>query len=131
MAGLAAALLSACTTMGTEVTPQQLSGLKKGETTVDEAITQLGPPTSSTVSSNGQRVISYFHVSAQARPATFIPIVGALVGGADSKSTTTTLVFGPDGKLQEYHASQSQVSTGMGFASGGPSPATVEQNGSK
>ena len=111
-----ALLVSGCATVGKEIAPSQLAGFRKGETTIDEVVARLGTPTASSVTSTGQRTLSYVFAHTQVRPATFIPIVGLFAGGADSRSSVVVFTFAPDGRLQEYVASQSQVGTGTGAA---------------
>ncbi len=115
---LAGALISGCMTTGKEVTQEQLVDFKRGETTVDDVIAKFGRPTSSSYTASGQRTLSYFFVHSQARPASFIPIVGRLAGGSDSRTSHVFFIFGPDGKLQEYRATESNFGTGRGFAAG-------------
>ena len=111
-------LISGCATTGKEVTQDQLVDFKKGETTIDDVIAKLGAPTSSTVTATGQRTISYVFAHAQARPGSFIPFIGPFVGGMDSRSSMVIFIFGADGRLQNYHASQSQLGSGTGAAAG-------------
>ena len=115
---LAMALLGGCMTMGKEISEEQLGNLKRGETTMAQAIEKLGQPTSSTTSASGMRTMSYVFAHAQARPASFVPIIGPLVGGADSRSSNVLLIFGVDGKLLDYHAGRSNIGAGSGFAAG-------------
>ena len=110
--------LSACATVGREIKTEQLAELKKGETTVEQVVAKLGPPTSTSMNASGQRTLSYFFAHAQARPASFIPIVGAFAGGADSRSAVVVFIFGPDGKMMDYHASESSFGSGYGLAAG-------------
>lgn len=120
--------LFGCVTMGKEITEEQLAGFKKGETTIDQVVANLGSPTSSSVSSaTGQRTISYMFAHAQARPASFIPFIGPLVGGTDSRSTWVVFMFGMDGKLLTYYASQSQLGMGTGAAAGRYQQQTPDQ----
>jgi outer membrane protein assembly factor BamE (lipoprotein component of BamABCDE complex) len=111
-------MISACVTVGKEVTPDQLAGFKNGETTYDEVVAKLGKPTSTSYMSNGQRTLSYIFAHSQARPAAFIPVVGAFVGGADTRSSHAFFIFNRDGKLQDYRISSSDVGSGTGFAAG-------------
>lgn len=115
---LMSTILAACAAHGREVRQEQLSQLKKGETTIAQAIALLGKPTMRTTMDNGQTVLSYSYLRSQARPETFIPIVGGFVGGADTYSSHAALTFGPDGVLQTYSGSEGGVGSAMGVASG-------------
>lgn len=110
--------LAGCATVGREVTESQLQGLAKGKTTMDEVVARLGKPTSSASTLEGKRFISYVFAHAQARPESFIPIVGAFVGGTDVRSTMVTFTFDRDGKLEGYVQSQSATGSGTGLAAG-------------
>jgi hypothetical protein len=110
--------LSACATVGREIKQDQLADFKKGVTTPEEVVAKLGNPISSSVNSTGVRSLVYVFAHAQARPASFIPFIGPFVGGTDSRSSSVVFVFGADGKMLDYHASQSQMGTGTGFSSG-------------
>lgn len=113
-----ALFIAGCMTIGKEVTPDQLAGFKKGETTINEVVTKLGSPTFSSVTASGQRTLSYTFAHAQARPGSFVPIIGPLIGGADTRGSSVVFIFDPDGKLQNYYASQSQYGAGTGFSAG-------------
>ena len=120
-------LLSACATVGREVSQDQLASFKKGETTAEDVVAKLGPPTSSSISGTGLRTISYMFAHAQARPGSFVPFIGPLIGGTDSRSSMVVFIFGSDGKLQNYYASQSQLGSGTGFAAGRYQQPNVDQ----
>lgn len=122
-----ALMLGACATVGKEVTQEQLAGFKQGETTLPEVTARLGQPTSSTLLATGGRSISYVFAHAQVRAASLIPIVGPLVGGTDSRSSMVIFSFGPDGKLLNFVASQSQLGMGTGLAAGSYQPRTEDQ----
>lgn len=124
---ICALLLSGCVTMGREITEEQLAGFKKGETTVQDVTSKLGTPTSSSVTATGQRTLSYMFAHSQARPGTFVPIIGPLIGGADTRSSMVIFIFGADGKLQDFHASQSQLGSGFGAAAGQYQPPYADQ----
>lgn len=108
--------LVGCVTVGREIAETQLTGLEKGKTTQSQVIEKLGQPNSSTVMLNGQRSISYAFVHAQARPESFIPIIGGFVGGADSRVTVSTFIFNTDGTLDTYTHTQSNSGSGYGFS---------------
>lgn len=110
--------LSACATVGREIKPEQLADFKKGVTTPEEVVAKLGNPISTSVNSTGIRSLVYVFGHAQARPESFIPFIGPFVGGVDSRSNSVVFMFGADGKMLDYHASQSQIGSGTGFAGG-------------
>jgi outer membrane protein assembly factor BamE (lipoprotein component of BamABCDE complex) len=110
--------LLGCATVGREISDAQLATLKKGETTTNQAAAAFGEPTSTTKMSDGRQIMSYSFAYAQARPATFIPIVGIFAGGSDVRSSVVMLTFNKDGVLQDYTSTQSVTGVGMGLAAG-------------
>ncbi|MES2253660.1 MAG: hypothetical protein V4559_01320 [Pseudomonadota bacterium] len=115
-ASLAALLLLAgCASGGTMVTEQQAGQFQNGVTTRAQVIAKLGQPNQATLSSDGTRIDIYVHVSASADGATFIPVVGLLAGGANSKTNTAIFTYDKDGMLKTAATSigQSRVNTGL------------------
>lgn len=108
-------LLAACMTTGHKADPAKVQSLKKGETTYSEVLQLLGKPTTESFNADGSHVLMYTYVSSQARPETFIPIVGAFVGGADVETSLTYLVFDKTGTLQTYSASNGGNGVGTGL----------------
>jgi len=115
-------VLASCAAHGREVRADQLAMLKKGETTIEQAAYLLGKPSGKTILHDGSTLLTYVYVRAQARPETFIPIIGGFVGGADSYYSTASLTFGPDGVLKSYMSSEGGSGSGYGLASGSVRP---------
>jgi outer membrane protein assembly factor BamE (lipoprotein component of BamABCDE complex) len=113
-----ALVVSGCTSTGVQVDENALTSFQKGKTTVNEVIARLGQPTSNILLNTGQRIIGYTYIQAQARPESFIPIIGPLVGGADSHFSNVSLTFDQNGVLQSYASTQSQFGSANGVASG-------------
>lgn len=111
-------LLAGCASAGVRIQPDQLQSLKVGETTYQEVISRFGTPTTNIVNSNGNRMVSYSYVHVQTRPETFIPVVGMMAGGADTRGNTVIFTFGSDGKLASYTASDINVGATTGAAAG-------------
>lgn len=113
-----ALMMTGCVASGVRVTEEQVTQFEKGKSTYSDVVGKLGQPTSMVLTSTGLRVVTYSYVEAAARPATFIPIVGPLVGGADARSNVVMFMFDRDGILANYSTSSSQTGTGFGGASG-------------
>lgn len=105
-------VLEGCATHGHQIDERQLAQMKTGESTWSDMTALLGEPTSVSQSSDGLKTASYSYMHAAARPETYIPIVGPLVGGADAKMQIIAFVFGADGKLLRYTTMSSQTGTG-------------------
>jgi len=118
--------LVGCVSTGTQVKDSALTQFHNGVTTEADIVKALGPAQSVTTV-NGRRFVSYIGVHAQAKASTFIPIVGAFVGGASSQASSVTFRFGQDGKLIDYSSTQSNVGSVSGLAAGyqpsAPAPA--------
>ena len=60
------------------------------------------------------------------RPQNFIPYIGPLVSGYDTKSSAVTFVFDSKGVLRETSSSQNNMGSGVDLAAtnprGGPNP---------
>ena len=110
--------LSCCTSTGVQVNERALTSFEKGKTTINDVFARLGQPTSNILLNTGQRIVGYTYVQAQARPESFIPIIGPLVGGADSRFSNVSLTFDRNGVLESYSSTQSQFGTSTGVASG-------------
>jgi outer membrane protein assembly factor BamE (lipoprotein component of BamABCDE complex) len=112
------ALLTGCVSAGTQVKESALEQFQKGITTRSDVEKALGPPQSNILLADGTRIIIYSGVHAQARASTFIPVVGAFVGGVDAHSSAVTFTFDKDGKLTNYSSTQSDIGTRSGIGAG-------------
>lgn len=113
-----AVALVACAATGRQVRTEQLAGFRKGVTTMNDVVRELGPPTTHMAKSDGSHTLMYTYAQAQVRPETFIPLIGAFVGGMDTRSSTVALTFGSDGTLTEYTSMESVLGTGQNLAAG-------------
>lgn len=121
---LVALLLSACASSGVRVTDDQMSQFKEGQTTKQDVITALGQPTTTMRNADGTTVLMYTYAEARTRGSTFIPIVGAFVGGVDTRSNNVMLTFDQQGVLKTTSSSSSQYGTATGIAVDGGGPVT-------
>jgi len=128
IAAVGALLLSGCVATGVQVDEKNLQSFERGKTTYGDVVARLGQPTSNTLLPDGRRMIMYTYMQAQARPENFIPIVGAFVGGADTRSSVVSITFDQTGILETYSSSQSQFGASTGLAAGtGPSDRVSHQ----
>jgi hypothetical protein len=107
--------LTACASAGTKIDQSKMGELKKGKSTYDDVIAMYGPPTQTVIKDDGSKMAIYYYISAQARPESFIPYIGPLVGGADSENTSVILNFDKHDILQSYTSSQGSIGSGTGF----------------
>jgi hypothetical protein len=110
--------LAGCMSSGIKVDQDKVTSLKPGVTTCADAVALLGKPTNSSLQSDGTRSYQYVYMQAQANAANFIPIVGTLVGGANTENTTFTMNCDRRGVLANYSSSQGSSDMGTGLISG-------------
>lgn len=112
----ATAMLGGCFSTGTKVEAAKVDQFKPGVTTYAEVVTALGQPNTVSTLPDGQKIATYMHITASARAESFIPIVGPLVGGADTTSQSYTFVFDTAGILKSASNSQGQSGAGSNLA---------------
>ena len=92
---VAGIFLAGCMTMsyGVKLDRSKVSQIKKGATTRAEVESLFGPPAFVSLMNDGRRMMSYnfTETSAAPTPETYIPIVGAFVGGANAQTRTQML----------------------------------------
>ena len=76
--------------------------LIKGKTTQAEVKALFGEPQSVGMTPNGEVYWSYTYLKANPTAATYIPVVGAFVGGSKSKIKTLTIYFDKKGVVKNY-----------------------------
>jgi outer membrane protein assembly factor BamE (lipoprotein component of BamABCDE complex) len=110
-----AAALAGCGTSGVRVTPEQVASIQRGVSTEADVRAALGAPTGvSTV--NGQRILVYSSASYQVRPESFIPVVGAFVGGADVRSSYVAITIAADGRVADLVTHHHETGATSGLA---------------
>jgi len=117
--------LMGCAASGTQVKEEQLLQFQAGVTTISDVTRVLGQPQQQLLLPDGSRALIYSYAQVQTRPETFIPLVGAFVGGADVKTNSATLMFDRAGLLKAVSASSGASGTGLGAASGTGAPQRV------
>ncbi len=124
---LCAALLSSCAASGVKVSEEQAESFKVGRSTYSDVVSVLGPPTTTTLSSDGTRTAIYSYSAVSSRPQNFLPYIGPFVSGFDTASTAVTFTFNKSSVLTATTSSQSNLGTGMDLAAGGAQPAPTDQ----
>jgi hypothetical protein len=121
-----AVMLSACAASGVQVTEQQAQGFQIGKSTYADVVAALGEPTSVNSSSKGERVAVYSYSAVSSRPQNFIPYIGPLISGYDTKSSAVTFNFDSRGVLRDTTSSQNNMGSGANIAAvtpqGGSNP---------
>jgi hypothetical protein len=100
-----------CVSTGVKVSEQQATAFEVGKATFQEVVAKLGEPTSNTLNSDGTRVLGYSYSAAMTRPESFIPYIGGLVGGVNTRGSEVRFYFDKNGILLRTESSQ----TGAGI----------------
>ncbi|EDZ99466.1 hypothetical protein BH160DRAFT_5227 [Burkholderia sp. H160] len=110
---LCGALLTGCVSAGVEVQPEQMANFKHGLTTLKEVTTALGPPSVETALDDGSTLLVYTYVRSRPHPESYLPLIGSLVGGADTHSSAAVFLFDSHGLLKSANTTSSNVGTGV------------------
>lgn len=111
---LSVLLLSACVSYGNKIDSAYASTIKEGVTTESEIIKRLGSPMSTSRNGDGTKTLTYLYVKSQAKASSFIPIVGAFVGGADSQTQSLVIVI-DGGIVKEWTMTEGAGETNTGL----------------
>ena len=109
---------TSCATVGRKIDPKAVNSIKKGETTRQQVIQLLGSPDQITKDLNGNITMTYMYVRATAKARSFIPIVGAFIGGANVQNQSVVVTIGPDDKVSNVTATYGSTETDYGVGSG-------------
>ncbi len=110
---LCGGLLVGCMSAGVEVRPEQLATFKRGVTTLQEVTSTLGPASVQTALDDGSELLVYTYVTSRPHPESYIPFIGSLVGGADTRSSAAVFLFDAHGVLKSANTTTSNVGTGL------------------
>ena len=106
--------LSACMASGIQVSEQAALQFKEGVTTEKEIISKLGKPSGVGVMA-GKKMLTYSGMQSRVNGATFIPIVGAFVGGSTYKISVAVYTINPNGVLEHITYSAHEGGARMGM----------------
>jgi hypothetical protein len=110
---LCGTLLAGCMSAGVEVRPEQMSSFRPGVTTLQDVTAMLGPASVQTALDDGSTLLVYTFVTSRPHPESFLPFIGSLVGGADTRSSATVFLFDAHGMLKSASTTTSNVGTGL------------------
>jgi hypothetical protein len=106
-------LLAGCMSAGVEVRPEQMAAFRRGVTTLQEVTAALGPASVQTALDDGTMQLVYTYVTSRPHTESYIPFIGSLVGGADTRSSAAVFLFDPRGVLKSANTTTSNVGTGF------------------
>ena len=109
-----AVILSGCATYGKKIDASAVMKIEQGKTTEQEVYALLGKPMSSSIAQDGKKFLMYMHIKSQAKASSFIPVVGAFAGGADTQSDQVQIWLENGVVSQISHTmSESELNTGL------------------
>jgi outer membrane protein assembly factor BamE (lipoprotein component of BamABCDE complex) len=121
-------LLSGCVSVGRQIDQTSASKIEKGKTTKEQVVMLIGSPDQIMSRGNGEEIYYYKYTRATAKPATFIPIFGPLVGGANVQHQMFMVTFDSNGVVKDYFNSRGATETSHGLTTGSkPEIPEVEQ----
>jgi outer membrane protein assembly factor BamE (lipoprotein component of BamABCDE complex) len=108
-------VIGACASAGNRniADTSRTSQISEGISTKDDIQAALGAPNYVSFESTGREIWFYVYGTGQIKPATFIPVVGIVVGGAKSTSNTYTVYFNKQGVVENISQGQGYVESGM------------------
>lgn len=109
--------LGGCASSGTPINLAAVKQMEKGVTTQDQVKNQLGSPTSAGITSEGESYFMYVFSRTQVKGESFIPIVGAFVGGSTSDIQTLQMWFTEGGVLKNYQFNETTQDVSSGLSS--------------
>jgi outer membrane protein assembly factor BamE (lipoprotein component of BamABCDE complex) len=93
--------LVGCVSYGTKIDPGAVSQLKVGQTE-QQVQALIGKPNSTSGESNGNTIWSYDYIHEQLKPVAFVPIANIISAPTTLNRQTTTISFGPDGRVKSF-----------------------------
>ncbi|MBB5463583.1 hypothetical protein [Paraburkholderia sp. Cpub6] len=98
---------------------------RRGVTTLQEVTATLGPASVQTALDDGSMLLVYTYVTSRPHPENYIPIIGALVGGADTHTSAAVFLFDARGVLKSANTTTSNVGTGLSTELQHRAPASI------
>lgn len=123
------AFVSGCYSSGRKIDQGNIERIQIGKTTKQEVTSLLGAPEQLTRMGNGDMTMTYSYYRVQSHASSFIPIVGAFVGGADTQNQFVTVTVGSDGVVRDIMSSEGGMDINSGLKAGETAnPPEVEEN---
>jgi outer membrane protein assembly factor BamE (lipoprotein component of BamABCDE complex) len=111
-------LIIGCFSSGRKIDQSAADKIEKGKTTRDQVVNLLGSPDRITRRGNGDTIFMYNYMRATAKPATFIPIFGPLVGGANVQHQMYMVTFDSNGVVKDILSTYGASEVDQGLATG-------------
>ena len=108
--------LAGCFSTGPRIDAGQLAEVEKGKSTIADVTRRFGKPTSSVKYPDGSQTLVYYNTEVRADAATFIPLVGSMVGGASNTMHSVIFEFDPKGVLADVKIADATTHSGANDA---------------
>jgi outer membrane protein assembly factor BamE (lipoprotein component of BamABCDE complex) len=120
-------LLAGCVSYGRKIDEAKVEEIKTGQTTRAQVIQLIGSPDQITSTGNSFVTFNYMFIHASPTAATYIPIVGAFAGGANTQNQVVMVSF-TNGVVSSFTSSYggNEMGTGATAASTTSMPAVTE-----
>lgn len=112
------AFVSGCMSSGRKIDQGSIERIQVGKTTKHEVTNLLGSPDQIMRLGDGNTMMIYSYYRMQMHASSFIPIVGPLVGGADTQNQSVTVTVGSDGVVRDINSSEGGMDMGQGLKAG-------------
>lgn len=112
-----ALIIGGCASAGKPINVNKLKQMEKGVTTKQQVRSALGSPSSAGITSEGESYFMYVFARTQIKGESFIPFVGAFVGGSTSDVQTLQMWFTEDGVLKNYQFNETTQDVSSGLSS--------------
>lgn len=109
------ALVSGCVSAGRPIDQNAASKIKEGISNKDEVVRLMGQPYQVVRRSGGITEFTYVFVQASPKASSFIPIVGAFVGGANVSQQTLVVAFDDSNVVKSVTSTASAGDSGYGL----------------
>ena len=105
-----------CATHGNDIDTDFASQIEKGATTEQEVVSNLGSPQSIGLDGSGNKVMTYVYAKSKTKAESFMPVVGSLMGGADTETKTLLIIVdNQTGVVKDFAFNESKTETKTGI----------------
>jgi outer membrane protein assembly factor BamE (lipoprotein component of BamABCDE complex) len=98
--------LSGCAGSGTKIDAAQLDEVRRGQTTVADIVRRFGRPNFFSKNWDGTQTAAYAHSDGRSDAGTLLPLMGAVVAGAEAGVDSVIFNFDANGVLTDYRTTQ-------------------------
>jgi hypothetical protein len=102
LALLLSMILVGCASVGKNFNADNVAKIQTGKTTEADLVQMFGEPQQRGLKTGGLKTLTWIYTESRVKGETFIPIAGAFMGGADTKTKSLTVSLGSDGTVTDY-----------------------------